>query len=58
MSKKNYLQKKGEELLKTGKAPLQNRDRDMDYTTGKTPLTSTKAKKVHKFYDKFKKKRK
>ncbi len=48
MSKKNHLQKEAEELMKTGKAPLQNRDRDMDYTTGITPLTSTKAKKVKK----------
>jgi hypothetical protein len=31
--KKNYLQQKGEALLKTGKAPLSSKDRDLDYTT-------------------------
>jgi hypothetical protein len=31
--KKNYLQQKGEDLLKTGKAPLSSKDRDLDYTT-------------------------
>jgi hypothetical protein len=33
LRKKNYLQKKGEDLLKTGQAPLSSKDRDLDYTT-------------------------
>ncbi len=32
-SKKNYLQQKGEALLKTGQAPLSSKDKDLDYTT-------------------------
>jgi hypothetical protein len=30
---KNYLQQKGEALLKTGQAPLSSKDKDLDYTT-------------------------